>query len=555
MTFFSSFAINGQSSVLRPDANTYFRGPGSSILARPFVGPQQQQYEEAIKAIDSGTDEELKKAAVKLEELAQKNPLQMAVSYNLARHYAKRKKNKPATDWLVQAIRSGWSFRRYTREDAAFGEALKDPLFQGIVVRIPDESLDFVPTQGFKAAHAWGLNGIVNHEPGQGNRYFLSTVLATTRNKGNSEAEALKQLRRTMKVDGTNPKGTFYFSKTNDIRTKTRESQFGLAMAALKVLGHPSKVIDTDMPMQARDVMGVTSGIANFGWLATGSKIIPGAICENLTSYGGIMLAEDQTKLTEFIRYGAAGSSGTVTEPYAVPFKFPHPLIHAHYAAGCSLAEAYYQSVASPFQLLIVGDPLCQPWAKHPEFKVTGLTAGQKIKGSVKLQLDWNQKKVPLAGMEIFIDGVMVHRGPIRNTTNFDTRGLSDGYHELRFVAIGASKIQTTGRHVIAVEIDNRGNSVTLSANREKFLETDTIKLTATANCGDSIELQHNFRSVDKKIGREVEFQVPAKRLGRGPVMVNAIAIDEETKKAVSSTPVLLRIDGAISERPRKTRE
>lgn len=555
MTYFGSFVITGQNAFFRPDANTYFRAPGSMILARPFVGPQQQQYEEAVKAIESGSEEELKRAATALEGMAQKNPLQIAVSYNLARLYAKLKNFKLATQWLTQAIRSGWTFRKHTQEDAVFVEALKDPLFKGIVDRMPDDSLDFVPTQGFKAMQGWGLNGIVNHELGQGNRYFLSTVLAVTRNKGNSEEEALNQLRRSMKVDGTQPKGTFYFSKTNDIRTKTREDQFALAIKTLKALGHPSKIIDTDMPMQARDVIGLTSGIADFGWLATGSKIVPGAICENLTSYGGIMLAEEQTKLSEFIRYGAAGSSGTVTEPYAVPFKFPHPLIHAHYASGCSLAEAFYQSVSGPYQLLIVGDPLCQPWAKQPEFKVNGFVAGEKIKDTVKLNFDWKSKKIPLGGLEIYLDGVMVHRGPIRDTANFDTKGLSDGYHELRFVAIDGTKIQTTGRNVIPIEISNRGNSVVLTARRTKVLETDKISFQATANCGDSIELQHNFRSVDKKIGRDVEFEVSAKLLGRGPVILNAIAIDEETKKAVSSVPIRLTIEGTLSKRPRKTRE
>ena len=73
-----------------------------------------------------------------------------------------------------------------------------------------------------------------------------------------------------------------------------------------------------------------------------------------------------QTPLSEFLRYGAAGASGTVIEPYAIPEKFPSPQIHVHYARGCTLAEAYYQSVHGPAQFLIVGDPLCRPWATIP---------------------------------------------------------------------------------------------------------------------------------------------------------------------------------------------
>ena len=60
-----------------------------------------------------------------------------------------------------------------------------------------------------------------------------------------------------------------------------------------------------------------------------------------------------QTPLSEFLRFGAAGASGTVTEPYSPsPTKFPSPMIQVHYARGCTLAEAFYQSVSGPYQLL-----------------------------------------------------------------------------------------------------------------------------------------------------------------------------------------------------------
>ncbi len=127
--------------------------------------------------------------------------------------------------------------------------------------------------------------------------------------------------------------------------------------------------------------LGATLGISDVSWPATKSTILPGAIVENLTSLGGAMEVPAQTKLTEFLRYGAAASSGTVTEPFTIPQKFPHAMIHAYYAAGLTVAEAYYSSISGPYQLLIAGDPLCAPFAKPPRFTLGGVTEGMQIGG------------------------------------------------------------------------------------------------------------------------------------------------------------------------------
>ena len=53
-----------------------------------------------------------------------------------------------------------------------------------------------------------------------------------------------------------------------------------------------------------------------------------------------------------------------MAEPLNFWQKFPVPAMHVHYAAGCSLAEAFYQSLAGPWQTLVVGDPLARPYAR-----------------------------------------------------------------------------------------------------------------------------------------------------------------------------------------------
>lgn len=94
------------------------------------------------------------------------------------------------------------------------------------------------------------------------------------------------------------------------------------------------------------------------------NKYLPGAIADNLTSYGGILNSNHgQTTVIDWIKHGATGSYGTVVEPCNFPQKFPAPLIVIkHYLNGDTLIEAYWKSVASPGQGLFVGEPLAKPY-------------------------------------------------------------------------------------------------------------------------------------------------------------------------------------------------
>ena len=82
-------------------------------------------------------------------------------------------------------------------------------------------------------------------------------------------------------------------------------------------------------------------------------------------------------------RAGAAGSSGAVAEPYALQQKFPLATLHVHYREGCSLAESFFQTVAGPYQLLVIGDPLARPYAS---FAKIDFDAGARVKGTIPFQ-------------------------------------------------------------------------------------------------------------------------------------------------------------------------
>ena len=314
-------------------------------------------------------------------------------------------------------------------------------------------------SHGFRARYGIDLMGNRVEEGDSGQHYYLSMMLGHTRGvQNNSVMEVLNYLDSGVKADGTEPKGTIYLVKNNSIRSTIRHDYFPAVVSELKDLGVDAEIIEGStsekfsLPVGKSDVQGAVIGFYKLAWGSTNSRILPGAIVENFTSYGGVMSGQHtniQTLLSEFLKYGAVASSGTVCEPFAFLGKFPHPLIHVHYARGCTVAEAFYQSVPAPYQLLIVGDPLCTPWAVPPQVSVQGLETQKPISGTIEFQVKaTSQKGHKIRNFEVFIDGIFAMRKLPDQRIRIDTTGLLNGYHDLRVVAIEDTPIETQGRTI-----------------------------------------------------------------------------------------------------------
>ncbi len=552
LTFFAGAAVREQPAYMLLESNRYYRQATQKLLRTPFSGERQDEFEIVIDLIKSEREEDYQEAISRLSEFGKSNPSQMAISYWLAKFYGKLGDAPNATKWLIRALRQGWCFQKHTRSDLAFERVKDDPLFRGIVDRIPEVPFVFAPTHGFKNNYKWAANGMLNNERGQGDQYFLSTVLSVTRNYGINEQQAVEQLQRSIKADGTQPRGTFYFTDTKDVRSTTRKPNFASAITQLEAMGFETKIVNSGVPVKALDIVGLTCGTPGFDWAASGSQILPGAFCDNLTSFGGMFYRAGQTKCSQFLRYGAAGSSGTVVEPYAVQAKFPHPMIHVHYARGCSLAESFYQSVSGPFQTIVVGDALCSPWAIEPTIEVAPSIFEGAVKGGLNLSVNVESSPAKVSSLLFYVDGRLEQQTPVVSELKIDTRKLSDGYHELRIVAIANNLVQTTGRVVLPVVVDNCGHSLELQVKQTEYRDTDNIQVVAKSTLGESIELRHNGRTLMMQAGRDVEFSVPAASLGRGPVQIQGVAISAESGE-IASSPVDLVIQGDPAEGLRNT--
>ncbi|MCA9197512.1 MAG: TIGR03790 family protein [Planctomycetales bacterium] len=383
-------------------------------------------------------------------------------------------------------------------------------------------------TRGFEGRRAWLANGQADSLPGLKTRsYMLSTMLGyTAGNRGNSLEEVISYLQRSALADGTKPSGTIYLEQNEDVRSTTRHAVFPLVVEGLSQLGVKAEIEERIVPYKKKDVMGTVVGKATFDWGKYLNRIMPGAICEHLTSFGGVLQnggGGNQTPLTEFLRYGAAGASGTVTEPYALQPKFPHPFIHIHYARGCSLAEAFYQSVSSPYQLLIVGDPLCRPWANLPVVSLDGIRPNDRVGGTVSVtpQAD---SSVSVQMFRLYVDGRLI--GDIRPGQAFDmdTTKLADGYHELRVVGIEASAIESQGRAIVPFHVANADHKMTCELDSDSPTLGSQVTLQVTAPGARTVVVYHGRLPLAAMKRSRGTITIDTKHLGMGPVELTVVA-------------------------------
>ena len=547
MTYFASKVLANDPTYMTLSSNNYYRMPYSRALVRPFDGELLKKYQDATARLRA-KDQEFADAQNTLLRMSKQNPGQAAILYQLARFFAVEGDDQNAISYLTKAIRMGWKNKQFIENDASFSKIKADPLFTGLVERVPESRSNMIASHGFRNAYHWGPNGMING-PKRGSRYFLSAMLSVTRDQGISDYDSVNYLTRAVDADYSKPNGTFYFTSTSDVRTKTRLPNFQRAISELDLLDQQSRVIKRKLPERRDDVLGLTCGTAKFDWGKSGSKFLPGAIADNLTSTGGYFPKKGQTKCTEFLKFGAAGACGTVVEPYSIQAKFPFPLIHAHYAKGCSLAEAYYQSVHGPYQLILVGDALCQPFATPPKISIQSPTAMEVVKGKFALEVDSERSDVAIAGYEIFLDGVMVFRTTNIENFDIDSSTMGDGFHELRVVAVARDAIETRGHAIMPFMVSNQGHAVTLETDQLRPEFKDKINLKASTNYGQRIIIKQNQKTVGVINAKEGTTSLSPTVLGAGMVKLRAYAVsDNKDAPAVSSKPLAIEVQATPSQ-------
>jgi hypothetical protein len=443
---------------------------------------------------------------------------------------------------LEAAAQCGWRNAGETVADPDFATVRALPGFAKLVEAMKNREFVTFPSHGFRSSYGWTREGVASAgQPAP--HYLLSTELAVTSGRGNSVDEALECLRRAAAADGTRPAGTIYYMRNGDIRSTTRLWSFPSAVKQLQALGVKAEIVDGALPQKKDDVAGLQAGNAEFDWPASGSTMLPGAIAEHLTSFGGIMeYWSGQTPISAWIRAGAAGSAGTVFEPYAIGAKFPDAFTYAHYARGCSLAEALYQGTPGPYALLMIGDPLCQPWAKFPVIKVTGVQPGQVVSGKLSLALAPGLDPQALDHLELFVDGVRQATAPATGKLSLDTAGLQSGWHELRVVGVAAGPIETQGRVIIPIFVRSNAASLLAIPAASEIAWDQPLRVRVALPGAQEIRLLHNGRQVGRLVGQRGTISVAPGTLGLGTVRLQPVALSGAPGAELIGAPVEIRV-------------
>ncbi len=226
----------------------------------------------------------------------------------------------------------------------------------------------------------------------------------------NTLAGAQAILARGLAGDSTFPTQAVYLEKTSDIARNVRFFSFDNAIFDSRLYGGPPMVRIASDSTAFDGIRGLLTGFATLG-LPT-DAFVPGGLGDSLTSYAGALFDNfGQTTLLEFLHAGAVGSYGTVVEPCNYLQKFPDPLAFFYQSRGFSLAEAYYQSLLNPYQGLLVGEPLCSPFALPGHAEWSALASGTILSGHALLptaSFAAAATNLPIGQVDLFLDGNFV---------------------------------------------------------------------------------------------------------------------------------------------------
>jgi uncharacterized protein (TIGR03790 family) len=269
--------------------------------------------------------------------------------------------------------------------------------------------------------------------------------------------------------DSSFPTETVYLSKSPDVDRNVRYVLFDNAIFNTRLRGNYSMQRTSNPVIDGLGVVsGFESGFSGYGgYTVGGASFVPGSIADNLTSFGGVLFADNggQLNILGFLAAGAAGTYGTVDEPCNFLVKFPSPQVYFYQARGFSLGECYYLGVTNPYQGLLLGEPLAAPFAQPASGNWSVLPANALLRGTTNLSLTFSGSDAtrPVGQVDLFVDGLW-----LRTVTNIppsqnNTLGVTLNGHAFNYTVPAAATLTSIAADVVAL-LNNGSNATKVAA-------------------------------------------------------------------------------------------
>ena len=364
-----------------------------------------------------------------------------------------------------------------------------------------------------------------------------SMMLGYTGESGTDMDTVLKCIENGVRARQSGAKQPVLLIQTDDkARSGPREWQYADVKAEMAPRGG-SVVIYTNQPPAQINLMGVMIGAATVNPADFGT-FAPGAFAEHLTSWSA-EFQKPQTKCTEWLKAGATVTAGMVTEPYNVWTKFPHARFFVHYASGCSAMESFYQSILSPVQVLLLGDPLSRISGLPVEIKAIGLS--KEISGSLDSSFV-AEAKFPIPAQVLYsalFDGKQIKEADNIPLIELPFKEAGDGYHEIRIIAQAISPVTPGGFKDFPVLINKKGRSLAITGMADGAPHRIVVKAKPGGKeAPKEVFLLWNSRELDRKPYADgVELSFDERTTGEGPQRIQAVAVYEDGMQ-VRSAPV-----------------
>jgi uncharacterized protein (TIGR03790 family) len=209
---------------------------------------------------------------------------------------------------------------------------------------------------------------------------FGRALYVVSRLDGFDHTDARALIDRALAADGSFPDAPFLCMRGAEGARGVRDAECEHALRMLAAQGHATEWVSAhDAALGDREVIAYFTGAADLKGAIDGLTYPPGAVVENITSFGAAPnnffcsadgatcpASESQTSIARMIRAGATAAHGTVAEP--LNNVFPNAGFLTLYAQGYTLGESFlYNQRFLYWQNLYLGDPLTAPFAERPQ--------------------------------------------------------------------------------------------------------------------------------------------------------------------------------------------